>query len=300
MRIVRIIFSAAVVAATASAGLVTAPAAPAADAAPAVTAAAVNATAVTAAAVNAAAVTAAVVNATAVNFVALGDSYSSGLGAGDYLSSSGSCDRSADAYPERWVAANSPATFTSAACSGATTADVLSSQVSALSASTTLVSITIGGNDAGFSSVMETCVLASTSSCLNAVAAAEAFITSQLPTRLDTTLHTIATDAPNANVVVLGYPDLYDLSKSGSCIGLSIQDRTALNQGADDLDNALQAAAQANHDTFADVRGQFAGHEICDSGSWLHSVDIFAISSSYHPTADGQELGYLPVFGRDA
>jgi hypothetical protein len=143
---------------------------------------------------------------------------------------------------------------------------------------------------------METCVLSSTSSCVNAVAAAEAFITSQLPARLDTTLQTIRADAPSAKIVVLGYPDLYDLSKSGSCIGLSNKDRTALNDGADDLDGALQAAAQANHDTFADVRGQFAGHEICDSSSWLHSVDIFAISSSYHPTAAGQDLGYLPVF----
>jgi lysophospholipase L1-like esterase len=186
------------------------------------------------------------------------------------------------------------------ACSGATTADVLASQVSALSASTTLVSITIGGNDAGFASVMETCVLHSTSTCVNAVKTAETFVAGQLPARLDSTLQTIAADAPNAKVVVLGYPDLYDLSKSGSCIGLSTQDRTALNQGADDLDNALQAAAQANHDTFADVRGQFGGHEICDSGSWLHSVDILAISSSYHPTAAGQELGYLPVFTRAA
>ena len=232
--------------------------------------------------------------------MALGDSYSSGLGAGDYLSSSGSCDRSADAYPEQWAAANSPATFTSAACSGATTADVLSSQVSALSASTTLVSITIGGNDAGFSSVMETCALSLTSTCLNAVAAAEAFVADQLPARLDQTLQTIRADAPSATVIVLGYPDLYDLSNSGTCIGLSTKDRTALNQGADDLDGALQAAAQANNDTFADVRSQFAGHEICDSGSWLHSVNIFAISSSYHPTAAGQELGYLPVFSRAA
>ena len=283
MRIVRIIFSAVVVAAAASAGLVTATAAPAADAA---------------AAVNAAAVTAAVVNAAAVNYVALGDSYSSGLGAGDFLSSSGSCDSSADAYPEQWAAANSPATFTSAACSGATTADVLSSQVSALSASTTLVSITIGGNDAGFSSVMETCALSLTSTCLNAVAKAEAFVASQLPALLAKTLTTIRADAPSAAVVVLGYPDLYDLSKSGTCIGLSTKDRTALNGGADALDQAMHAAAEANGDTFADVRGQFAGHEICDSGSWLNSVDIFAISSSYHPNASGQELGYLPVFTR--
>jgi lysophospholipase L1-like esterase len=263
VRIFRVIFSAAIVVSTAVTGLVTASSAHA---------------------------------AAPVNYVALGDSYSSGLGAGDYISSSGSCDRSTKAYPEQWAGANSPASFVSVACSGATTADVLASQVSALSASTTLVSITIGGNDAGFSNVMETCVLASTSTCVNAVKTAETFVANQLPARLDSTLQSIAADAPNAKVVVLGYPDLYDLSKSGSCIGLSTQDRTALNQGADDLDNALQAAALANHDTFADVRGRFSGHEICDSGSWLHSVDIFAISSSYHPTAAGQELGYLPVF----
>jgi lysophospholipase L1-like esterase len=238
--------------------------------------------------------------AAAVNYVALGDSYSSGLGAGNYIAASGSCDRSTDAYPEQWADAHSPASFVSVACAGATTADVLSSQLSALSTSTTLVSITIGGNDAGFSSVMETCVLHSTSTCLNAVATAEAFVANQLPARLDQTLQAIAADAPDATVVVLGYPDLYDLSKSGSCIGLSTSDRTALNQGAADLDAALQAAAKASNDAFADVRSQFAGHEICDSGSWLHSVDIFDISSSYHPTAAGQELGYLPAFAAAA
>jgi lysophospholipase L1-like esterase len=285
VRIFRVVFSAALVASIATAGLATAVSeAPAAGA----TAATV--------AVKYVAVAPAASTTAAVNYVALGDSYSSGLGAGDNISSSGGCDRTTLAYPEQWADANSPASFVSVACSGATTADVLDSQVSALSASTTLVSITIGGNDAGFSSVMETCVLSLTSSCLNAVAAAEAFIANQLPARLDTTLQTIRADAPSATVVVLGYPDLYDLSTSGSCIGLSTADRAALNQGADALDGALQAAALANQDAFADVRGQFAGHEICDSDSWLHAVDIFAIGSSYHPTAAGQDLGYLPVF----
>ncbi len=238
--------------------------------------------------------------ASSVQYVALGDSYSSGLGAGDYISSSGSCDRSTKGYPEQWADANAPASFVSVACAGATTADVISSQVSALSASTTLVSITIGGNDAGFSSVMETCVLSSTSTCLNAVSNAEAFIETQLPALLDTTLQTIRAHAPAAKIVVLGYPDLYDLSRSSTCIGLSTKDRTALNAGADYLDGALATAAADNVDTFADVRSQFAGHEICDSGSWLNSVDIFAISSSYHPNAAGQELGYEPVLARYA
>jgi lysophospholipase L1-like esterase len=238
--------------------------------------------------------------ASSVQYVALGDSYSSGLGAGDYISSSGSCDRSARAYPEQWADANASASFVSVACAGATTADVLSSQVSALSASTTLVSITIGGNDAGFSSVMETCVLSWTSTCVNAVSNAEAFIRNQLPALLDATLQTIRAHAPAAKIAVLGYPELYDLSKSSTCIGLSTRDRTALNGGADALDRALATAAAKNHDTFADVRGRFAGHEICDSGSWLNSVDIFAISSSYHPNASGQEQGYGYVFTKNA
>jgi hypothetical protein len=29
-------------------------------------------------------------------------------------------------------------------------------------------------------------------------------------------------------------------------------------------------------------------------------VDLLAISSSYHPTAAGQEFGYLPAFSADA
>jgi lysophospholipase L1-like esterase len=234
--------------------------------------------------------------APAVNYVALGDSYSSGVGAGDYISSSGSCERSTNAYPEQWADANHPASFVSVACANATTASVVSSELSALSSRTTLVSITIGGNDVGFTGVMTTCVLLPTSSCLSAISAAETLVADVLPGSLNATLQAIRQDAPNARIVVLGYPDFYDLSKSGSCIGLSTADRTALNQGANELDSALATAAAHNGDTFASVQSTFAGHELCDSGSWLHSVDIFSLGSSYHPTASGQELGYLPVF----
>jgi len=270
VRISRVIFSAAVI--TSLGGLVTAMAAmPAAEA------------------------------ASAVNYVALGDSYSSGLGAGSYISSSGSCDRSNNAYPEQWAGAHAPASFVSVACAGATTSDVISSQVSALSASTTLVSLTIGGNDAGFSSTMETCVLHSTSTCVNAVSADETYIASQLPGRLDSALQAIRSHAPSAKIVLLGYPALYDLSKSSTCIGLSTTDRTALNGAADQLDSAMGSAAARSSATFADVRSRFSGHEICDGGSsWLNSVNILSISSSYHPNASGQIQGYEYVFANNA
>jgi len=231
-----------------------------------------------------------------VHYVALGDSYSSGVGAGDYTSSSGDCDRSTNAYSQLWANANHPSSYVSVACSGATTSDVISSQLSALSGSTSLVSITIGGNDVGFESVMETCVIYSTSDCVSAIDQAESEMQSELPGALNTTLSDIRADAPSADVVVLDYPQLYDLSQSSSCIGLSTTDRTDLNQAANELDGQIQAAAQRAGDTFADVRSQFSGHQICDSDSWLHSVNWTDIGESYHPTAEGQADGYYPVF----
>jgi lysophospholipase L1-like esterase len=232
----------------------------------------------------------------AVNYVALGDSYSSGVGAGSYSSSSGSCDRSSNAYSVLWDNAKAPSSFTFDACSGATTADVVDSQVDVLSSSTTLVSITIGGNDVGFSNVMETCVLDSTSSCVSAVDTAESEANSQLPGELDNALNAVAAHAPNARVVVMDYPDLYDLSESSGCIGLSTTDRTDLNQAADVLDGVIQAAASRHDDVFGDVRGYFSGHEICDSSSWLHSVNFLDLDESYHPTASGQSGAYYPLF----
>ena len=233
--------------------------------------------------------------APAVNYVALGDSYSSGVGAG---STSGSCGLSPNAYPALWATASSPASFTFAACSGATTSDVISSQLSSLNSSTTLVSITIGGNDVGFSSIMETCVLESTSSCESAVSAAEQYTNSTLPGQLNTTLADIRSHAPNAKIIVLDYPDFYDLSVS-FCIGLSAADHQALDNGINDLDGVIQAAAANNGDSFADVRAQFSGHELCDGSGWLNSITL-PIGNSYHPTATGQKDGYLPVFSTAA
>ena len=234
------------------------------------------------------------------HYVALGDSYSAGLGAGSYIGASGSCDRSRDAYPARWAAANHPASYAAETCSGATTASVISSQLSALSAATTLVSITVGGNDVGFSSVMQTCVLSPASSCASAVHAAEGLIAGALPGELDHVLGGIRAAAPKARVVVLGYPELYDLRRSSSCFGLSTADRAGLDRAADQLDQQIQLAAGRYGDVFADPRPAFAGHEICDPGRWLHSVDVLDIGESYHPTAAGQSGGYLPVFSRYA
>lgn len=227
-----------------------------------------------------------------ISYVALGDSYSSGDGAGNYTG--GSCLESANAYPVLWHNSHGGG-FTNVTCAGATTSDVLSSQLGGLSASTSLVTITIGGNDVGFANVMITCVLSSTSTCVKAVQNAESQAQSTLPGALDNTFAAIKSHAPNARVVVMGYPEFYDLSKSSTCIGLSTTDRTYLNQGADVLDGVISTAAAKYGDAYVNVNPYFAGHQICDSHSYLISVDWLNLGDSYHPNASGQQYGYLPA-----
>jgi lysophospholipase L1-like esterase len=234
--------------------------------------------------------------AATVHYVALGDSYSSGVGSGSHLSASGSCLRSTKAYSALWAAAHSPASYVSLACSGAKTTDVIGNQLGALSAATTLVTITIGGNDVGFSTVLTDCVAYGTSTCVSDINAAENQARTQLPGKLAKAYGAIRAHAPNARVVVLGYPRFYDLGV-WYCIGLSSTSRSKINEGADVLDQVISTAAKSAGFTFADVRSRFAaGHEICDgSSSWLHSVDWTNIVQSYHPTASGQSGGYLPA-----
>ncbi|MEP7020194.1 MAG: SGNH/GDSL hydrolase family protein [Pseudonocardiales bacterium] len=235
-------------------------------------------------------------SAAGANYVALGDSYSSGVGAGSYITSSGSCDRSTKAYPSLWAAAHAPASFAFVACSGAKSTDVTANQLSALSTNTTLVSISVGGNDVGFAGVMADCNLYGTTTCVNEVNAAENVARTQLPGWLNTVYSQIRTRAPNARVVVLSYPRFYDLS-AWWCPGLSGTSRSKINEGADVLDGVTKTAAANAGFSFADVRAAFAnGHEICDYNKWLHSIDWTNISQSYHPNADGQSGGYLPAF----
>ncbi|MEV5613386.1 SGNH/GDSL hydrolase family protein [Streptomyces sp. NPDC052225] len=231
----------------------------------------------------------------ATGYVALGDSYSSGVGAGSYDSTSGDCKRSTKAYPALWAAAHSPSSFNFKACSGARTGDVLANQLGPLGSGTGLVSISVGGNDAGFADVMTTCVLYSESTCLSRINEARAYVTSTLPGKLGQVYSAISAKAPAAHVVVLGYPRFYKIG--GSCLaGLSDTERSAINSAADLLNSTTAKRAADYGFTFGDVTTTFSGHEICSGSSWLHSVNWTNIGESYHPTATGQASGYLPVF----
>jgi lysophospholipase L1-like esterase len=228
-----------------------------------------------------------------VDYVALGDSYSSGVGAPPYLS--GGCGRSNTSYAARWAATHAVSSFSFPACSGATTVDVLFQQVLSVNANTDLVTVTIGGNDVGFADTMVSCTLGGDSACVNAVNEGIVDTNILLPGLLDDTYAAIRSRAPSARVIVLGYPRL--VSPTGSCglFNLSTAKRTALNNGADVLSGVIAARAAAAGFTYLDARGPFTGHGACGSSPWINRFNLGAIGDSYHPNAAGYTQGYLAM-----
>ncbi|MFY1651005.1 SGNH/GDSL hydrolase family protein [Solwaraspora sp. WMMB762] len=224
----------------------------------------------------------------AVHYVALGDSFSSGVGAGPYETT---CLRSDRSYAPLWAAANSPASFRFVACGGAVTDDVLDDQLSALDAGTTMVTITIGGNDAGFVDVVLNCRLGGESACASAVDRAERYATTELPGRLDATYTAIRQRAPNAQLIVLGYPRLFDETRYCGLFSMSLTKRSIINDAADLLADVTAARASAAGATFVDTRSQFAGHGVCAGSPWIN--DFSALIAAYHPNAAGYRDGYL-------
>lgn len=226
-------------------------------------------------------------------YVALGDSYAAGLGAGG-APQGGACRRSPDAYPARAAASLPGLRLDTRACSGATTTDVLAGQVPAVTPAARLVTVTAGGNDAGFASVMVGCALAP---CGPAVAAAARLVRSLLPARLDALYRAVRARAPAARVLVLGYPRLFGPLWCPGAAGFSTMERGALNALADALDAVLAARAAAAGVRYRSTIGAFAAHGVCSPDPWLHGLDPWHPSWSFHPTRTGQARGYAPLVG---
>jgi lysophospholipase L1-like esterase len=231
--------------------------------------------------------------ATTTDYIALGDSYSSGVGA---PGQSGLCLRGSSGYPAQWARRNSPASYRNVACGGAVTSDVQLFQVPYLSRKTDLVSVTIGGNDAGFAPAVITCTLSSDAGCAAVVATAHDYVTDVLPGKLDATYRAIRQHAPNAQVVVLSYPILFDTTSASCGVGgMSLAKRRSLNSGAQDLDELIKDRARAAGFTFADVRAGFTGHGICAASPWINGLTVIPPTDSFHPNANGYTYGYLPA-----
>ncbi len=240
------------------------------------------------------------------SYVALGDSYTSAPFVPETDGDDG-CLRSTGNYPSL-VADRLGSDLEDVSCAGAQTASLVGvqrtfdgssrpAQFDALDDDTDLVTIGIGGNDLGlFSKLTAGCVGAAAevsggTPCTDAAVGSATADLDLIRERVTSALAGVKNRAPNARVVLVGYPQL--IPAKGSCPELlpiaegDLPFARSVNQGlADALENAAQAADVAYVDTFALSRG----HDICADDPWVNGrVNDPERALAYHPFAAEQE-----------
>ncbi|MEV0354819.1 SGNH/GDSL hydrolase family protein [Nocardia sp. NPDC050697] len=239
-------------------------------------------------------------------YVALGDSYASGPGLAppaDQL-----CERSQRNYGHLVAAALSVREYVDATCGGAVTANLSTSQKpgvppqqSVLTADTDLVTITIGGNDAGFVEVMSTCGVLGVAPVVPDPCRAHYTRTGtdELARRLDEVVAPglraafaeIRARAPHATIVATTYPRL--VPDSGQCwpaVPFAAGDLPYLDALHRGLNDTIAAEAAKAGVAVADVFGPSAGHDACQPADirWTEPL-IGATDAAAHPNRTGME-----------
>lgn len=224
--------------------------------------------------------------ATGNSYVALGDSYASGVGSRIYYVDGTSCYRSPKAYGSQ-VASAYRLPLVLAACSGAVTNDVTNTQLSSVGATTGYVTITVGGNDLGFTSVLTECAMPGwMSNCNGAVLGGLRVLTNDLPARLDLLLARVRSRAPGAKMVVAGYPHLFNGEDCSAATFFSPTEQANLNFATDRLNRLLSTKAAIVGATFVNPVSRFSTHAWCSSTEWINGLSTPAVNS-YHPNLNG-------------
>lgn len=218
--------------------------------------------------------------APADSYVALGDSYAAGQGAGSYLDTR--CYVSSKGYPALIDADSNIDLVARPACSDNSTADVISQQIPQVPTTATRVTLTAGGNDVGFGKVMQNCfVLVYAPLCTRALSAAEAMVQNgTIASRIAATVNAIRAKAPQAKIIVTGYPRLFEPT-----VTRPYAQRVNASTGM--LNAAIRAGAQSAGAVFVDVEGAFAGHGIGSSSPWINNWSWLNTSAGFHPNASG-------------
>ncbi|MER6809290.1 SGNH/GDSL hydrolase family protein [Spirillospora sp. NPDC000708] len=250
-------------------------------------------------------------HAAAGRYVALGDSMASGPLIPDITGNVG-CGRSTHNYAHDLASAMG-LNLADVTCSGASTKHMTQSQdtsvggvdtgtvppqFDALTADTSLVTLTIGGNDVGLVGVAQNCATLDPTAtpCKGTYEAQVAQRTAEFEPKLSAVLDGIRQRSPNARIVVTGY-GLY--IKPNGCWPVQPVLPTDANflQGSVNAMNAvIKRQTEAHGDTYIDLVTPSAGHDSCQSASkrWLEGYVPVHAAAPLHPNASG-EAAYASV-----
>lgn len=266
--------------------------------------------------------------ATSGRYVAMGDSFASGEGAWNYQQGTdledrddwwpfndnheahNRCHRSTNAYSQIIAAGNDFAGgHDFVACSGSTTQQFGNAndkqtgeapQFDALGEDVSFVTVTIGGNDLGFSAILKACIGVSVVSghqvdCRSSQDKKILAEQAALRAKLLASYQQIRSKAPNARVVVVGYPSLFAEDKSADdSVPLTAEERSWMNSKAGQLNSMLSSVAAEAGVEFLDPTDAFRSHGLGSTEPWINDLDLggpgmmLKDPSSLHPNAAGQ------------
>jgi lysophospholipase L1-like esterase len=247
--------------------------------------------------------------ATPGRYVALGDSFTAGPLIPNQLLSPLGCLRSDQDYPHEVQRALAFDQFADVSCSGADTGDMTSEQgvwpgpnppqFNALTTGTSVVTLGIGGNDIGFSGIIEDCASLSPfgSPCRNRYVVNGV---DQLAVRIQQTAPKVAAviqgihqRSPGADVFVVGYPTILPDRGYGCWPSMPIAwlDVPYLRSTHKSLNAMLAQQAQANGAIYVDVYTPSIGRDVCTgSGTrWVEPILPANPAAPVHPNARGMD-----------
>ena len=240
------------------------------------------------------------------HYVALGDSAAAGpLIPLPDLSSPG-CIRSTSNYP-KLAAHRLGLPITDVSCSGATTADLTGSQATplgsvppqfnALGPDASLVTVQIGGNDAGLVGLALSCVnllpdpFGTSCAATNTAGGRDVYgerVAAVAP-RIAAVLDGIHQRAPDARVLVVGYTTYL---RPGGCwpvVPVWARDANYIQGKVDQLNGVLATAAAQHGASYVDIRTPGIGKDVCASPltRWVEPLVPANLAAPLHPNATG-------------
>lgn len=238
-------------------------------------------------------------------YVALGDSYAAGPFLPIQRHDPIGCARSDHNYPSLLAADLGSSAFTDVSCSGATTENMTQSQAvplgtnapqfNALSEHTKLVTITISGNDIGFSDIALTCARLGIQNPFGNPC--ERFEGDSVSQKIDATapkvaavLRGIRERAPEAKIALVSY--LRILPHETGCFPrnpFARGDVPYLDDVQRELDDMLATEAKHGHAAFVDAYAKSKGHDSCQpiGVKWVEPFTPTGPSAPLHPNEDG-------------
>lgn len=219
-----------------------------------------------------------------IGYYGLGDSFSSGLGNNNY-----SYADKLDA--KRYIDGDKLAL-------PGVTAPLMLAQVTAVDKDADLITITVGGNDVNWVGILQACAL-SPQGCQDAIVAASVTMATTLPSSLDNLFTAISDKAPDAEVVVLGYPHLFTPDPADPT---TYAVYVAVNAATDQL-NAVIKAETVEADglggadfQYVDVTKRFASHGANTTDPWINPYPALGPAAvPLHPNTKGQQAYYAAV-----